>query len=468
VEPKSQVSTVLDSRSDADLDLGRRLDLLAENQRQSTLARLQLLWSQRGLLQRFTAWGVVVFTLIAILLPPRYESTTKLMPPDQKSEGMAMIAALTGGKIGGDSIMGGLPQDLLGFKTTGALFVGVLHSRTVQDALVRRFDLRKVYWDRRWEDARKDLENMTFISEDRKTGIIEIRVRDKNPQRAQAMAQAFVEELDRAVNKLSTSAARREREFLETRLAEVKKSLDQSSRDFSRFASQNTAIDIPAQGRAMVEAAAVLQGQLMAAQAEEEGLRQIYTSNNVRVRALESRISELRRQLDKFGSAGTNVASGSDADLNSEDTASGESLFPSIRKLPLLGVPYWDYYRQMKIQEAVFETLTKQYEMAKVQEAKEIPQVRVLDPANAPERRSGPPRFWIVVFGALLSLMVGSAWTIIRVRWEEDPDDPRKVFAVEVLTSLTAATKKSWTKLMSLRKRNAAQSANSRGPFEGC
>ena len=138
----------------------------------------------------------------------------------------------------------------------------------------------------------------TDVAEDRKSGIITIGVTDRDPKRAAAMAHAYVDELDRLVAQVSTSSARRERIFLEERLKTVKSELDTTAKNFSNFASKNTAIDIPAQGKAMVEAAANLQGRLIAAQAELSGLQQIYTNNNVRVRAAEARVNELQQKLN--------------------------------------------------------------------------------------------------------------------------------------------------------------------------
>ncbi len=405
--------------------LSENLRPLPPQPRTATLEHLQLLWEHRGFILRFAGKGLLVFVLIAFLIPPRYESVTRLMPPDaQNSSGMAMLAALSG--QAGDAL-GSYASNLLGFKSSGALFVGILRSRTVEDALIRRFDLRKVYWVRRWEDARQELESRTYISEDRKSGIIEIHVRDRSSERAEEMAKAYVEELDRAVATSSTSAARREREFLATRLNAVKHDLDQASMDFSQFASKNTAINIPEQGKAMVEAAARLQGELIAAQAERQGLEQIYTAQNVRVRAAQARVNELRQQLDKLGGA----------DVDSSSPQSNDSLYPSIRKLPLLGVTYADLYRRTRIQESVYEALTKQYELAKVQEAKEIPTVRVLDPPNYPERRASPPRVFIIVLGLLLSLAAACACVLGHALWgQTDPQDSRKLFAQQVWVGL--------------------------------
>ena len=207
------------------------------------------------------------------------------------------------------------------FKSSGALFVGILGSRTVEDRLVQRFDLKQAYGLRLEEDATKKLAENTGIAEDHKSGIITITVTDRDSQRATSIAQSYIEELNRLAAELSTSAAHREKVFLEQRLAEVKVDLDQASRDFSQFASKNTAIDIKEQAKAMVEAAATLQGQLIAAESQLKGLEEIYTANNVRVRSVQARITELQHQLDKLGARST----GGDGDF----AKAGSTLYPS-------------------------------------------------------------------------------------------------------------------------------------------
>jgi len=403
--------------------------------REHTASNLRLLWEQRRFLLRWTVIGLVVSLVVTFLIPSRYEATTELMPPDNQSGGgaAALLAAAAAGRGGSGSGSGlaGLAGDLLGTKNSGALFVGILSSRTVQDRLIEEFDLRREYWDSKMEDARTDLAKHTGVTEDRKSGIISVSVWDHNPQKAAEMAGAYVKELDRLVAQVSTSAARRERIFLEDRLHAVKQDLDASAVKFSEFASKNTAIDIPAQGKAMVEAAANLQGQLIFAESELHGLQAIYTDQNVRVRALQARVSELRSQLGKIGGeAGTAGALSSKSD---------PSLYPSIRQLPVLGVTYADLYRRTKIQETVFELLTQQYELAKVQEAKEIPSVKVLDAAVVPTKKSFPPRGALTAVGAVLFFLGACAWIFANRTYAAiDPQDPRKLLAEEVALTLKA------------------------------
>ena len=234
----------------------------------SRIEWLRLLWNERRFLGRATVAGLVLSLLIAIVLPSRYESKTRLMPPDQQSgSGLAMIAALAGrgsssstsaggvaGSLGGS--LGSVAGDLLGLKSSGALFVDMLGGATIQDDLIRKFDLRGVYHDKYWEQARKDLAKRTEVKEDRKSGVITITVTDHDPHRAQAMAQAYVDALNGLVAQVSTSSARRERMFVEGRLQTVKHNLDDALQAFSEYASKNGTFDVPSQTKAMVESEA--------------------------------------------------------------------------------------------------------------------------------------------------------------------------------------------------------------------
>lgn len=394
--------------------------------REKRIERTRVLWEHRRTLFLALILGGFFSALVAFLLPKSYEATTKLMPPDQSSGGgTAILAALTA-RGSGAGMLGSLAGDLLGVKSSGAVFVEILGSRTVADKLIDQFQLARDYDTEKIEYTRKQLEHHTRILEDRKSGVITLTVTDKHPDQAAAMAQAYVTELDRLVAQLSTSSARRERIFLEERLKTVKSDLDNAAKQFSEFASKNTAIDIPAQGKAMVEAAAALQGQLIAAEAQASGLEKIYTSNNIRVQAMHARVAELRSQLQKLGGGGS-----------AEEVKNDNSLYPSIRKLPILGVTYADLYRRTKIEETVFELLTQQYELSKVQEAKEIPAVKVLDVAVVPTVKTSPHRVLLTEIGAILITLATGCWILFRKHWDEiDPNDPGRVLAEEMASSV--------------------------------
>ena len=393
----------------------------------------RLAWEYRQFIFRSMVVGLFLSTAIAFLIPKRYQSTTRLMPPDQSSAGMAMLAAASsriGAELGPG--LGAIGGDLAGLKSSSDLFIGILQSRTVEDDVINRFDLKNLYSDWRMEDAREDLSKNTNLSADRKSGIITIQVVDRSPQRAAAMAGEYVSELNQVVTLLNTSSAHRERVFLEDRLTQVKQDLESAEKNFSEFASKNTALDIPTQGKAMIEATAGLEGEWIAAQTEIEGLKQVYADGNVRVRSTQARVDELRRQLEK------NLG-GKSGDPGSANAPIRQSLYPSIRELPVLGVGYADMFRNTKVQEAVFQTLTQEYELAKVQEAKETPSVKVLDPPDIPEKKSFPPRFLIMLLGTGFSLSAGIILVLGNAVWQGiDPSDVRKVLAQEILGAIHA------------------------------
>jgi uncharacterized protein involved in exopolysaccharide biosynthesis len=421
----------------------------------------RLLWDQRAFIMKWCVRGLLIATIMALLVPNRYSATTRLMPPESSGgTGMAMLSAIAG--KGAAPGLSSLASDLLGTKNSGALYMEALRSRTVEDQLVNRFDLRRVYWVRYMEDARKYLDDNTNISEERKSGVITVSVSDRNRQRSAALAEAYVEELNRLMSVVSTSSARRERIFIDQRLITVKQDLRRAAEDFSQFASQNTTLDITSQTKAMVEAGADLQGNLMAAQSELEGLEQIYTSSNVRVRSLRARVDELKRQLQEMaGPKSESATAAGTANPPAGNPAPGQPrsdmIYPSIRTLPILGVRWAELYQQVKIQETVYQLLTQEYELAKIQEAKEIPTVKVMDEAALPERKSFPPRLGFMALGAVLGCLTGALWILGVVFWDAiEPDDPAKAFILDVLRTV-----KAWFR----RRREQLQGLSSKPPL---
>ncbi len=355
------------------------------------------------------------------------------MPPDQGGGGAALLAAL-GGRGGAD--LGGLASlagSFLGSHNTSSLFVDLLHSGTVSGHLIDRFDLMRVYDKRYRIDAAKYLAHHTTIVDDKKSGVITITVEDKSPERARDLAQAYLYELNQIVQKTDISSARQERLFLERRLASVQSDLERAQLDLSDFSSTHSTVDIKEQTRATVDAAAKLQGELIAEQSQLGSLEQIYGDGNVRVRAAQVRVGLLQHELTKM--------SGTDAQLASQSANSpahiegGESqLYPPLRQLPRLAVPYADLYRRVKVQEAVYELLTQEYELARIQEAKDIPVISVIDSPGVPEKKSFPPLALtgVTTLAAAFLILVRSAWD------GTDERDPRKVLARQMLQSLPA------------------------------
>jgi capsule polysaccharide export protein KpsE/RkpR len=379
------------------------------------LDAVELLWSHRRRIAQVAIVGLVLSSIAAYFYP-KYEATVQLMPPDTGSSGLGSLMLPALSNSSGISGLMGLAGELLGSKSSGALFVKVLESRTIEDNLINKFELRKRYHVKYMEDARKKLRSRTTISEDKKSGVLTLVVDDRESQKATELAGAYVEELDRIMAKVATSAARRQRIFLEQRLVDEKKFLEDSEKQFSQFASSNMMLDVPQQTKVTVEAAARLQGEMIAARAELDGLQQIYTAENYRVRTLRAHVAELEKELGRInaGQIGTGAA------------PDPTNPYPSVKNLPVLGVQWADLYRTTRVHETVFELLTQQYEIARIQEAKEIPTVKVLDVPDVSEKRY--PRPWtVILLGVLGSAALACLWFLLRDWWDRwDRDDPRR------------------------------------------
>jgi uncharacterized protein involved in exopolysaccharide biosynthesis len=392
--------------------------------------KLWVLWRSR----RFI-WGVAWKTLLAsivlaFVIPSHYKSSVRFVPAENSSStGSSSMMGLLSKAIGGsdNSSMGfGLDAaSLLGAKTPGAFYVEVLKSRSVQDRLINRFDLRARYRKATYFEARKKLTSFTEIEEDKKSGVITLTVTDYEPKMAAQIANAYIEELNRLAVDLNTSSAHRERQFLEDRLATARQDLARASASLSQFTSKNSMVDPQNEGRAVMDAAARMQGELIASETELKGLQQIYSDDNIRVRTLKARMAELRSQLRKLVGPEGEAAGAGPIDFSAP--------YPSMHTLPGLGSRYADLYREAKIQEAVYAFVTQQYEMAKIQEAKELPIVRVMDAGVAPEKRSSPIRSLVVGGSVLGAILLACLWVMGKNRWEQVPaDDAYRLLAADV------------------------------------
>ena len=403
------------------------------------VANAGVLWGHRRLLLRVTGASLLVSLVLAFALPKEYRSAASIMPPSNAGASSAMLAALAGRALGGASGLGSLAGSLLGGNNTSALFVELLRSGTVTGQLIDRFDLLRVYHKRYRIDAAKKLAHNTSVLEDKKSGVITITVEDTDPRRARDLAQAYLEELNLLVNRTSTSSAHQERVFIEKRLAKVKIDLEQAQQRMSEFSSTHDTIDIKEQTRALVEAASRLQAQMIVEESSLNSLRQIYGDSNVRVHAAQARIGVLQSQLAKMsGTSAPLPAVGSEEE--DERTRAPSALYPPLRQLPRLAVPYADLYRQVQVQETVFELLTQQYELARIQEAKDVPVISVIDTPGIPEKKFFPPRLLLALLLTLLSAVAAAALMIVHHRWRQiSPADSRKLLVEEVRSTLRAS-----------------------------
>lgn len=386
------------------------------------LRRFATAWKQRRFIFRMSVAGLLLSTVIAFVIPKQYESTARIMPPESNLNA-AMLAAMSGRMLPGN--LGALTGGLLGVRNNSTVFASLLLSGTVTGRIVDRFELQKLYRSRYKQNAVKRLVHRTDVSEDRKTGIITLTVADTDQHRARDMAQAYLDELNALVSRVNTTSAGRERQFIEQRLVSVKSDLDDASRQLSAFSSKNATLDVKEQTRAIVEAAAKLEGEAVFARTELSSLERVYGPENIRVRAAKARVTQLDQEVQR--------ATGSPDDSVSH----GDTPYPPLRALPGLGVQWADLYRRVKLQETIYELLTQQYELARIEEAKSIPTVSIVDSPSWPEKKSFPPRLLIIGTGTFLCLLGSFFYTVRRTEWSEvAADDPRKTLARQVLQDL--------------------------------
>ena len=397
-----------------------------------------LLWEKRRTLARTAGISLVLALAVAFLLPKQYESSARIMPPGNSMGGAAMLAALAGRGGGSLGSLGMLAGGLLGGGGNTSLFIDLLRSGSVSGRLIDRFDLQHVYHKRYRVDTAKVLTRRTKIVDDKKSGVITLTVTDNDPVRARDIAQGYLDELNQLVNLTNTSSAHQERLFIEKRLESVKGDLEQAQQRLSEFSSNHSTIDIKEQTRAMVDAASRLQAQLIVEQAGLDSLRQMYGDGNVRVRSAQARIGVLESEIAKM--SGSPKALPADFSNTSEDESSGSHSngeYPPLRQLPRLAVPYANLYREVQVQESVYELLTQQYEMARLQEAKDIPVVSVIDAPGIPEKKSFPPRLLLALLIAATSVVVASVLLLAQSQWFLVPaNDPVKILANQIGNTL--------------------------------
>ena len=354
-------------------------------------------------------WGIIalcaVMTMgtlvVSFLLPKIYESTATLLPQLESNNGVGLGALFASGAA--SSAAQSLGISLPGSPATPTdVFTAMLKSRIMADDIIRRFDLMEHYETKTMHDARGSLEGATRIVVT-KEKVIKVAVEDKDPQLASDIANFYVSNLDRLNQTLSVSKARENRKFIEQRVAETQTTLVKVEDALKEFQTQNRTVAIEAQSKAMIEATAMIQAQIMAQEVQLQVMGSYLSSNNPEIARVQSSISELRKQLQimETGKSG-------------KERLPGDRLRPAITSVPTLALEYGRLARDLKVQETLYALLNSQYEQAKLTEARDTPTVQVLDPAIPAERKSRPKILLNVLIAGILSLFVGLFWAFVR------------------------------------------------------
>lgn len=355
------------------------------------LALLILLADRRRMLGRLVFGFLVVGVGIAFLWKPSYTAKTTILPPEKSSSTSSMLAQL-GSLSSLSSLSGG------GMSSSADLYTGLLQSETVENAMVKRFKLIEHYGVKHTAQARKDLEQHTSIDGKQKDGMITLSVTDHSPAEAAEIANAYVEECRRLSESLAVSEASQRRLFLGQQVKQAKDKLASAEQDLKRTEERTGVIQIEGQERALIESAASLRAQLAAKEVQVQSMRTYSGEGNVNLIEAEQELAGLRAQIAKLNDS---------ADDNSGSLISGRGQITDA------SLEYVSALREVKYSETMFDILARQYEAAKLDEAREGELLQVVDPAGIPEMKSGPSRALIVLGSAFLGLLLGVVWIVL-------------------------------------------------------
>jgi tyrosine-protein kinase Etk/Wzc len=377
---------------------------------ESHLLDLLIIVSRRkAIVLRTTLASALMAAMVAFVLPNRYTATASILPPQQSPS----LAASMIGQLGSLGSMATLAQKDLGLKNPNDLYVGMLRSRTAEDALIRRFDLLRVYRDKTMSEARRDLEDASGIALG-KEGFISISVEDRDRSRAPQIANAYVEELRQLTQNLAVTEAGQRRLFFERQLELAKNNLADSEQALKQTEQTTGLIQLDGQAKAIIESVVKLRAVIAAKEVELHAMRLFSTEENPDVRLGEQQLSGMRAQLALLE---TQSRSPGDLEVSAGNVPAGN--------VPEAGLQYVRKLRDMKYAETIFELLAKQYEAARLDEARTAAVIQVVDPAIEPDRKSSPPRILIVVIVTLLGLFASVGYvllaeTVARMRLNRD------------------------------------------------
>lgn len=355
--------------------------------------------------------AVAVLAVIYTLLQPNiYTAKTVILPPQQGASTASMLL----GQLGG---LAGLAGGAAGIKSPNDLHIGMLKSRTVADKMIARFKLQQKYEAKTLEATRKALAGATVIASG-KDGFITIEYSDKDPKFAASVANAYVEELDKLNNTLAVTEASRKRLFFETQLKMTRDNLVAAEVGFKQTQERTGLIQPEAQGQAIIMAASNLRAQVTAAEVKLQSMGSFATPQNPDYQKLQQNLASLRAQLAKAERNGVQ--------------GRGDIMVPT-GKLPETGLDYLRKMRDLKYQETLFELLSKQFEIAKIDEAKEAALIQVVDKALVPEQKSKPKRSLIVILATLMAFFLGVLLAFVREASERASLDPASAERMNLL-----------------------------------
>jgi uncharacterized protein involved in exopolysaccharide biosynthesis len=387
----------LEGERNVDLDTERQ-QILTQDAQNLPAPELQLLdlliilSKRRRFIVRFVLGAVVAAVITVCLIPNRYTAETVVMPPGQNSSMSSNLLSQMGG-----GALASLAGGSLGIKNSGDLYVSLFRGRAIEDAMIQRFGLMQRYDKKRLSDARQKFESKSTVALGTKDGLIKITVTDSDPKMAADMANGYVEEFRKLSANLAISEASQRRAFFQQQLLEANQNLATAEEAMKQTQKTTGILQIDSQARSLIETAAVLRAQIAAQEVELQGMSSYATEKNPQVATAQQRLIALKAQLAK---------------LSGTDATPGSSIIVPKGNIPEAGIEYIRKLRDVKYYETIMELIAKQFEMAKLDEAREGAIIQVSDIAVPPDKKSWPPRTIIVLLAGFAAFILAAFWMV--------------------------------------------------------
>lgn len=353
----------------------------------------------------FSAGVAIVATIIVLLLPKTYTATSTILPPQQKQSALNSM-------LGQMGAIAGLSVGDLGIRNPDDVFVAMLSSRTIEDNLINRFDLQKVYGKTRYQDAQKKLKKNSEIIAT-KEGLISISVTDHDPKRAADIANAYVQELYALNQNMAITEASQRRLFYEQQLKAEQEELSSAELALRQVQEKSGLLQPDAQGRTMIASIADLRAQVAAHEVKLRSMRSYATENNPELKRAEAELAGMQGQLAQL-------------EHSSAAAGNGNIAIPA-RQMPQAELEYLRRSREVKYHEALYEFLGKQLEAARIDEGQNAILVQVVDKAVAPERKSGPRRLLIVLVSTAAAFLIACLAVLVTEALRRRFRDPNEM-----------------------------------------
>jgi tyrosine-protein kinase Etk/Wzc len=365
-----------------------------------------------------TLGALVLGVLICLILKPTFIAQAIILPPQQQSSSSSAMLGQLGALIGGGAGMG--------LKNPADMYIGFLQSRTIADEIIDKFGLMSVYKAKKRQDARLALSKQVLF-EVGKDGLIHISVVDLIPQRASDIANAYIDELYAMNSTLAISEAAQRRLFYVQQLKEEKAALEAAESDLKSTEERTGLIQLSGQAESIIRSIAELRAQISSREVQLQAMSTFATDQNPDVTMLRQEIFGLRQQLDKLQDA-------------QQHLAPGDTQVPA-GKVPADALEYVRKLREVKYHETLFDLLSRQYEAARIDEAKSAPIIQVVDRAVPPDKKSGPHRLWITLGFGAVGFLFACLWSFLDQAWRRLCEDPESAAKLELMKGMVRSSR---------------------------